>query len=78
MTDEEFNNFISEAIRHNELSIKYAKDNLNILESPLWRDDPGAEASRQRFQESLEYHRAAIVNWRREYRERFGYPTLNS
>lgn len=78
MTDEEFCNFISNAISHNELSIKFAEDHLTILQSPAWRNSPGAEASIKKFKESLEYHQTAIKHWREKFRERFGYPALNS
>lgn len=78
MTDQEFSDFISKAIQHNEASIKYAEEVLLIIQSPLWRGSPGAEASIKKFKESVEYHRTAIRRWQSEYRKRFGVPVLNS
>lgn len=78
MTDELYSDIISNAISHNQASIKYAKDMLAILQGPLWRDVPGWEATRQRLKESLAYHQTALQNWRHKYRARFNYPALNS
>ena len=73
MTDQEFSDFISEAIRFNESCIQYAEKSLE-----LWRSIPGGEANMEKARESLDYHRTAIQSWRGKYRERFGCPALNS